>query len=734
MKRSFWVFSLAMLVFSTFIPSFTYALEPEEEEAIEFLTNMLEEVTEWFDENHWVSSVVQSANEERNIYTEPEENKNPYIVYNANSWLITVYSQDFSYWVTLEDKNLWAENIGDNWYYYQRWNNNWNTEDGPVSDQLLERDESYVKWYNWDRHEFIKTPSPYIWSWHVMHWTRWQNMDNSSNNYWYDTINHIATNVEQRQWPCKEWFHVPSRWEWDEIIYLIAVIQNNNERATNCKNYHSCWLADDNATWFMYSLKLPRAWYRYPSDGTYNKPEWWYYWSSSASDGANAYRINLDYHLGHYNVNPDYVNYFSNWYSVRCFKDEYIPNPWFEKNKEHLNNCFEYSQNTTDWSLILNKYKYGTNNCTGDIIIPTSLSWNEFITVINDNTFEWISINSIKFAKNTTIQENWFSWSTFNGDITIDWNIVWIYPKRFNVWPQWKITFKNQTNSLYYIINNWTIIIDKTERNSKQIIDIFNRSTNNWTIILSWATSVSHSFQDSILNDNWRIVFWDTITAITNSFSKLQSSSKYQWYVWWELNIPDSVTTIDDVLEYWNFNITLKLPNSINLIDDSFIDWIIKNWLEFTWNNSLEISQSLTNTLIQWPLIFSWIDLNLYDIYPRWVSWNVEFINLNNWNALVYWNFKNLFYKTWYIISWDVKFINNDIWNISAVFSNYKGKILWDLIISWNNLDIPSWSFSIWEIWWNVVLKWNNVTSHMLIRNIWKKLSIKWYVNTTMIK
>jgi hypothetical protein len=35
-----------MLVFSTFTPSFTYALEPEEEEAIEFLTNMLEEVTE----------------------------------------------------------------------------------------------------------------------------------------------------------------------------------------------------------------------------------------------------------------------------------------------------------------------------------------------------------------------------------------------------------------------------------------------------------------------------------------------------------------------------------------------------------------------------------------------------------------------------------------------------------------------------------------------------------------
>ena len=42
---------------------------------------------------------------------------------NQSLWLISVPNA----WITMADKNLWATNVGDAWYYYQWWNNYWFT-------------------------------------------------------------------------------------------------------------------------------------------------------------------------------------------------------------------------------------------------------------------------------------------------------------------------------------------------------------------------------------------------------------------------------------------------------------------------------------------------------------------------------------------------------------------------------------------------------------------------------
>ena len=43
---------------------------------------------------------------------------------NQTMWLVSI-SSDWINWLTIQDKNLWATNVWDIWYYYQWWNCHW---------------------------------------------------------------------------------------------------------------------------------------------------------------------------------------------------------------------------------------------------------------------------------------------------------------------------------------------------------------------------------------------------------------------------------------------------------------------------------------------------------------------------------------------------------------------------------------------------------------------------------
>ena len=68
---------------------------------------------------------------------------NSHIIHNTASGTITVYPQDYSYGITIQDKNLWAENVWEYWDFFQWWNNNWNPRDSAISTDLLERNSGY---------------------------------------------------------------------------------------------------------------------------------------------------------------------------------------------------------------------------------------------------------------------------------------------------------------------------------------------------------------------------------------------------------------------------------------------------------------------------------------------------------------------------------------------------------------------------------------------------------------
>ena len=84
---------------------------------------------------------------------------NDFIVPDTENGTITVYSQDKSYWITIQDKNLWAENVWDYGYYYQWWNNHGNPAwtNAWTLNELLDANvnERVNKWYSGENDKFI---------------------------------------------------------------------------------------------------------------------------------------------------------------------------------------------------------------------------------------------------------------------------------------------------------------------------------------------------------------------------------------------------------------------------------------------------------------------------------------------------------------------------------------------------------------------------------------------------
>lgn len=88
-------------------------------------------------------------------------------------------------------------------------------------------------------------------------------LDNENIDAWWDETNiNIA-----RQWPCENWYHVPSKTEWENAILIITW---NKDLSNNLENLIK----------FQETLRLPLAWW------IWRPWIWrdWDYWSSSPSD------------------------------------------------------------------------------------------------------------------------------------------------------------------------------------------------------------------------------------------------------------------------------------------------------------------------------------------------------------------------------------------------------------------------------------------------------------------
>ena len=258
--------------------------------------------------------------------------ENPYIVYNEWSWLITIYATDFSYGITLQDKNLWAENVGDYGYYYQWGNNNPKTQDSNHTQVWLVWKQSYDNhWYDWEILDFIDAQGNNmdIWSGDMLYNNlRWgENDDTSDINIikWYDTVNHAVTNVGWRQWPCQSWYHIPSAWELRELVklYFISIDRIDLFEEIETDIYWDFPRAEKLG--FVNSMKLPYAGWFTPAWGS--NIRWWswlwaWFWSSTPQ--TSGYAAWQDLQVSNNWLIMLVLADRSIGESIRCFKNNYI--------------------------------------------------------------------------------------------------------------------------------------------------------------------------------------------------------------------------------------------------------------------------------------------------------------------------------------------------------------------------------------------------------------------------
>ena len=145
---------------------------------------------------------------------------------------IIVYSPDGSYGIVIQDRNLWATitwgwaeaATWSYWNFYQRWNNY-----GFPSDKNATITKTWTKvdtssyWPDnpYSSDTFILWSTAYNniasdWSIESNDNLRWWEWDDDTN-WWWLTSNNPITG---RQWPCPDWYHVPSIWELDELVVL----------------------------------------------------------------------------------------------------------------------------------------------------------------------------------------------------------------------------------------------------------------------------------------------------------------------------------------------------------------------------------------------------------------------------------------------------------------------------------------------------------------------------------
>ena len=250
-----------------------------------------------------------------NLTTRTDLNWNPFAY-----WSITV---EFS-WnsITIMDRNLWATTNDINspdsyWYYYQWWNNYWFNGTEPKSTNRINN-----------------TTSPYYSSTFI---TIDNFRDNSfNNNLWWggkdekniprslESTLKNTPDISVRQWPCPEWWHVPSIWEWTSIVEYIAL--NNNLESIYWGDSHENY--NSNPDYFPYglltmnSLKLPLAGMLTQKRGE-KRIQWehWTYRTSSAwSSSKNTFSPIIELiNWVHFTLWAETGR--SSGFPVRCFKN-----------------------------------------------------------------------------------------------------------------------------------------------------------------------------------------------------------------------------------------------------------------------------------------------------------------------------------------------------------------------------------------------------------------------------
>lgn len=204
-----------------------------------------------------------------------------WIYWNEELWLITIYSNEK--FVTIKDKNIWANNIGEYGKYYQ-----WGNCNGFSSDDLtLSNVQVDTSSYSHDNHyysdvfiiehnDYSIEPNNELWWWE---WSK-----------------------GERKCMCEEGYHIPNKQEFEELEWMLS----------------NLWVELKSYKFYEY-LRMPLSWCI-----NYNTGEllyWWRYGYCWASEWNEQWAYNYSIIFDNCWVSGSDK---ANWMPVREFKDNAV--------------------------------------------------------------------------------------------------------------------------------------------------------------------------------------------------------------------------------------------------------------------------------------------------------------------------------------------------------------------------------------------------------------------------
>ena len=289
---------------------------------------------------------------------------------------------------------------------------------------------NYYRWFNKNTDNSYSFPWNASWcTWAYLSWdgklgwcTNW--VDNAR--WWsWDTVenwfNPSPINFDERQWPCEEWYHVPSRWERNALA-IARCNDISNDICNPNTDFQPAWDGTD----FIY-ISNSWAWSIFQTEFNVGTSDYYGFWSSSPGPDRSytAYRLVVD----GYAVNPNYSNGRYGNLSVRCFKN-YITVPYiftinFLNGDEHV-----WSGDIVSWDKI-----------SEEVISWYNLTWltkewytfsgwiisgsDEMFDVENDIITTWMILNAVWQVNQYTM--TFKDWDKEITSITADY-WTWITP------------------------------------------------------------------------------------------------------------------------------------------------------------------------------------------------------------------------------------------------------------------------------------------------------------------
>ena len=571
-------------------------------------------------------------------------------------WVVVTWEQDgqvFEYWVLkfddgsghvimLLDRNLWATmtwewpnaNTGSYGYHYQWWNNH-----GFESCYSNECD-SFPWWETtWNQQvdvsSYLTNPSTYDSGIFIM-WNnnrtknnsdrnlRWWDWDSQYNNWrWVNRL--TAKNLIDRKWPCPEWYHVPSIWEWDMLLkYRVASYtwEGNTISERYSVNGGLMWFYSDDiaASHFYSDFKIPFAGYRDRMNADIKS-------QGTVAEFHSSSHLTDSYYTPYFFLGWAYARWNSygitpNGLSVRCFYN-LTKTLTFLVDGEVIK-----VEKYVPWEKIY----FGPN-------IPEKEN-SEFVGRFKDDSNEVFKIGTDTIYEDTILNAKYKCkvWYVKNEEdicekIKVEFNANWW---NFGDWSM-KIIESNIENNPIKIINySHTPNIDD-EWNLINYYGINDKFNFNDVIILTWATNLHITIRWSFLlfygalkQDFVSIRTWNHPDYTANDNYSTSITNKLGWYsspyltAEYEIN-GDTVTFACITTSsggpwtaYWYYAVIEWTWNDFSVIypEDAFDNitqpsrngykfawWHLSDGTEFnTWNIS---TWTVTKVYAKWEKIWS---------------------------------------------------------------------------------------------------------------------------------